>query len=81
MAEEKIYRSLTDLERRRRKLKSEILSRERVMTSLWRSIVHKKPHHKPLLGRGQRLTGLLTTGVSIIDGAVLAWRLYRKFRR
>ena len=31
--------------------------------------------------KGARLQGLMTTGAGVLDGLILVWKLYRKFKK
>ncbi len=80
MEEERTYNSLTDMRRRRRKLRNEIAASEKVISHLWKNIFHGNKRRGPL-SSSQRFSRAVSTGASILDGAILGWKLYRKFKR
>ncbi len=80
MEEEKTYTSMESIARRKRKLHSEITANERVIHHLWRDLFHRR-HNKKTLSTTGRLTSVVTTSMTILDGAMFAWKVYRKFKR
>ncbi len=80
MEEEKIYHSLSELQRRRRHLRNEIATSEKMLAHHWRTLL-RKDKHRHANTPTERLTRLVSTGAGIVDAALLAWKLYRKFRR
>ena len=45
------------------------------MKSQWNGLFHKQENTLP----SQRFSNLMTTGVSVFDGLLLAWKLYNRF--
>ncbi len=80
MEEERTFTSMEALARRKRKLHNEITANERVIRHLWRDLFHRG-HNKKTLSSAGRLTNLFSTGMTILDGAMFAWKIYRKFKR
>lgn len=77
--EERIYHSVDDMHRRKRQLKKEIGASEKVISHLWRGLFHKRKQ-RPASRMG-RIGNVVSTGVSVVDGALLVWKLYRRFKR
>ncbi len=75
-----IYDSLEAIRQRKMKLKGEIDSQENVMRRSWTQLFHSGDK-KMALTPSKKFTGFLTTGTTVIDGILLGWKLYRKFKR
>lgn len=72
-----IYTTLRSIEERKRQLLKEIRQDSDKMTKL-----RKELFAKPLPAKGGlKAQGLMNTGVGLLDGLLLAWKLYRKFKR
>ncbi|MCD7714574.1 MAG: hypothetical protein LUI08_06590 [Prevotella sp.] len=80
MDEEKVYHSIDDMRRRRKQLKKEIAATEKEISHLWRNLFHKHGR-KGSVSRMGRIGSVVSTGVSVVDGALLVWKLYRRFKR
>lgn len=76
MKEENEYRSIDDIRLRKAQLRTEIAKDQNKLSGLWNSLVHKPKNDRP----SQRFSGVLNTGAGIMDGLILGWKLYRKFR-
>ena len=63
--------SLEELQARKDLLKEEIQKEDQQIRELWNSLFHK-----PTM-----LASMLTKGAGIIDGAILGWKLYKKFKK
>lgn len=73
------YTSLEAIVERKQQLKTEIAENEKQIKTMWRSLFHEE---KPVLKTtSQRLTKILSIGTGVVDGALLGWKLYRKFKR
>ena len=72
------YKSLEDISRRKAELLDDIRKDQKEMVSLWNSMF--KPECKTKK-KGISLQGLMSTGVGVLDGALFAWKIYRKFKR
>jgi hypothetical protein len=71
------YKSLSQIRARKEVLLEEIQKEDKKIKELWESLFY----HEDLLSASptKRISGLLNTGASIIDGLILGWKLYRKF--
>lgn len=69
--------SLDDIERRKDAVLMAIQKDEQRIGVLWNSIFHKPQSHD----RSNRWANIMNTGFSIVDGAILGWKLYRKFKQ
>ncbi|EPH15932.1 MULTISPECIES: hypothetical protein [Prevotellaceae] len=70
--------SLEELRMRKDTLRSDIQKDEEQIKSLWSDLFRKSDD---IWGAtpSKRIAGLLSTGASVIDGALLGWKLYRRF--
>lgn len=78
-ANQPLYHSLTDIQTRKDELRKDMKSDSEKIKMLW-SDLFKKPSEDTLLTPTRRFSGLLNTGAGILDGVILGWKLYRKFR-
>lgn len=74
------YTTLEEITKRKQKLQGEIRSQEKTMRGLWNGLFHQQAS-QAIPTPSRRLTNLLTTGAGILDGALLGWKLYRKFKK
>lgn len=52
---------------------------DKKIKELWGSLFHSNdPSSKT---PAKRITGFLNIGAGVLDGAILAWKLYRKFKK
>ncbi len=72
--------SLEELQARKDLLKEEIQKEDQQIRELWNSLFHK-PTMLASASPSKRLASMLTTGAGIIDGAILGWKLYKKFKK
>lgn len=70
------YQSLSDIRLRKAQLLTDIMRDSNRARRIWDNMVHPK---KNTAQPKRRFSSLLTTGVGVVDGALLAWKLYRKF--
>ncbi len=80
MEEERIYRSIADMRRRKRQLRHEIAVSEKMITHSWHELFHRHGKRRPA-SRTVRIGNVVSTGVSVVDGALLVWKLYRRFKK
>lgn len=73
------YTNLRDIRLRREYLLKEIRKEQKTMGQLRQSLFKKDKPAKG--GRRFSLTTLLTAGGGLLDGALLAWKLYRRFKK
>lgn len=72
------FHSLQEIAARREVLLKGIRKDQKEMTSLCKAMF--KPEKKSTK-KGFKLSSLLSSSVGIIDGALFAWKIYRKFKR
>ena len=73
------YSSLREIRQRKEALLHDIRRDNKQMGKLWKDLFAKP--EKSSRKKGFNLTSLMGTGMGVIDGALLAWKLYRKFKR
>lgn len=72
------YHSLQDIRMRKEELLDGIRKDRKAMGKLVGNMFEPERRARQ---KGITLSGLLNTGVGLLDGALFAWKLYRKFRR
>ena len=80
-SEQMQYSSLNDIRLRKELLQKNIDADDEKIKKLWRSIFKKPDALSTTASTGKRLNSLLSIGAGAFDGALLAWKLYRKFKR
>lgn len=77
---ENIYDSLEAIRQRKLKVQGEIAAQENSIRRSWTQLFYSE-EKKSSLAPSKRVMGFLTTGTSVLDGILLGWKLYRKFKR
>ena len=54
---------------------------DKKIKTLWNSLFTKPDAFKKDASRGKRLQSMMSIGMGAFDGALLAWKLYRKFKK
>ncbi len=75
------YHSLNEIRLRKELLQKEIAADDAKIKMLWKSLFTKPEVLSKNASTGKRLNSLLSVGAGAFDGALLAWKLYRKFKR
>lgn len=75
------YHSLADVRGRKEQLKRDIRDDEEHITALWKQLTRPSEAFERGATPTQRIMGILNMGGGLIDGAILGWKLYRKFKR
>ena len=73
------FRSLDDIDRRKRELLKGIRKDQNNINRLCTEMF--KPQQKKSKQKGFKLSSIINSSVGVIDGALFAWKLYRKFKR
>lgn len=79
MQNEQEYDSLLAIKAKKAELRAEIDESGKEVAKIWNSIFHAKPANP--LSPTQKFLSFATTSSGIIDGAILGWKLYKKFRK
>jgi len=73
-------RTLEELTHKKQMLKAKIDEQDVQIKKMWKELFHD--HSKESLSTpSARLAKVITVGSSVFDGALLGWKLYRKFKR
>lgn len=72
------YHSLEELQLRKEQLLGDIRNDSNNMTKMWRSLFSDRSSNSK---KGLNMATVINTGAGLFDGFMLAWKLYKKFRR
>lgn len=75
----KQYNSLNDLEVYKDTLQKQLEADEKEMKRLWNGLF--KPEKSGPKTPTQRIQSAISLGTGIVDGVILGWKLYRKFKK
>ena len=71
------YGSLEAIRNRKRELRKQLQTSDSEIRVMWKELFHRpEPTTKSM-----RMSSLMSTGAGILDGLILGWKLYRKFKR
>ncbi|MCI6671671.1 MAG: hypothetical protein SOX84_02635 [Prevotella sp.] len=70
------YSTLDEIRLRKAQLHTEILKDENRIGSLWKHLFHKP---KAETNPNERFVNLMKSGMGVIDGLILGWKLYKRF--
>ncbi len=73
------FQSLTEIRMRKDKLLEGIQKDEGHIKSLWNGLFHQPSTHSFNIP-SKRFSSIMSTGASVLDGLILGWKLYRKFK-
>lgn len=73
------YTSLEEIRLRKTVLQKQLGDSGKEVKTIWDSIFHKSEPSPS--SPTQRLMSLASTSAGLIDGAILGWKLYRKFKK
>lgn len=77
MRKTETYNTLHEIRLQKEALLAEIRMDNQRINILWKDLF-RKPEPKK---KGFTLASLMTTGAGVADGFMLAWKLYRKFKK
>ena len=75
------YQSLADIRARKQQIRKAMNADDAKIKNLWKSIFTKPDIMDPHASAGRKISSALSLGAGALDGALLAWKLYRKFKR
>ena len=75
------YNSLSDLRLRKELLRKDIETDCKKLNSLWNSLFTKPDILSKSASTSKRISSLVSMSAGAIDGAIFAWKLYRKFKK
>ncbi len=73
------YQTLKDVTHRKEIVLAQIKANNKELTYLGKSLFAKQPKKKK--SKGSVISTVLKTGVGVFDALVLAWKIYRKFKK
>lgn len=75
------YRSLEEICLRKEMLLKDIQKDDQQIMQLWHGLFHKPVALRQNATPSKRIGSLMSTGAGILDGIILGWKLYRKFKK
>ena len=75
---ERQFRSLTDIREYKDELREQIKRDEECIADKWDDLFHRE--EAPANNKAQRFARMLSLGTGVFDGAMLGWKLYRKYQ-
>ncbi len=70
------YKSLDDIRLRKAQLHADLIKDGNKIAGLWNELMYKP---KDTNKSAQRFSGVINTGVGMLDALILGWKLYHKF--
>lgn len=74
------YQSLDDIKTQKNIIKKDIAANEKNISRLWNNLF-RKDTPKMAATPSYRISQIFTTGASVLDGLILGWKLYRRFKK
>ncbi len=78
---ESSYQSIEEIRLRKAALLKDIEADSAKIEEKWHSLFKKPEALARPATPSQRITGMISTGAGVLDGILLVWKLYRKFKR
>lgn len=75
------YSSLNEIRLRKELLRKDIEADDAKIKALWKSLFVRPDALSKKATPSKRMQSLFSIGAGAFDGALLAWKLYRKFKR
>ena len=75
------YQSIEEIRLRKAALKKEIEADSAKIDEKWHSLFKKPEALSKSATPSQRISGIISSGAGVLDGILLVWKLYRKFKR
>ena len=69
------YKSLDDIRARKEELRQSLRQDNQSMKTQWSGLFHHEKSNSP----SRRLANIMSTGAFVLDGVILAWKLYNRF--
>lgn len=77
--QQRTFCTLEEIERYKDEVRQSIHDDEKRIGKLWSDLFHKEDRHPPKTPV-QRMINMVNIGSGVIDGLILGWKLYRKFK-
>lgn len=75
------YQSIEEIMLRKATLQKEIEADSAKIDEKWHSLFKKPEALSKSATPSQRISGIISSGAGVLDGILLVWKLYRKFKR
>lgn len=75
------YQSIEEIRLRKAALQKEIEADSAKIDEKWHSLFKKPEALSKSATPSQRISGIISSGAGVLDGILLFWKLYRKFKR
>ncbi len=75
------YNSLNDIRLRKEALRKDIEADDKKIKQLWNSLFTKPEVFSKNASTSKRITSMISLGAGALDGALFAWKIYRKFKK
>lgn len=75
------YQSIEEIRLRKAALQKEIEADSAKIDEKWHSLFKKPVALSKSATPSQRISGIISSGAGVLDGILLVWKLYRKFKR
>lgn len=75
------YQSIEEIRLRKAALQKEIEADSAKINEKWHSLFKKPEALSKSATPSQRISGIISSGAGVLDGILLVWKLYRKFKR
>lgn len=75
------YQSIEEIRLRKAALQKEIEADSAKIDEKWHSLFKKPEALSKSATPSQRISGIIRSGAGVLDGILLVWKLYRKFKR
>lgn len=75
-----MYNDISDIIQKKEELRKAITQKEKKINILWDDIFHPKEENT-FSTPSQRLLKYANTGLGLMDGMLLGWKLYRRLKR
>ena len=75
------YQSIEKIRLRKAALQKEIEADSAKIDEKWHSLFKKPEALSKSATPSQRISGIISSGAGVLDGILLVWKLYRKFKR
>lgn len=75
------YQSIEEIRLRKAALQKEIEADSAKIDEKWHSLFKKPEALSKSATPSQRISGIISSGAGVLEGILLVWKLYRKFKR
>ena len=75
------YQSIEEIRLRKAALQKEIEADSAKIDEKWHSLFKKPEALSKSATPSQRISGIISSRAGVLDGILLVWKLYRKFKR